>query len=169
MRAKLKEIKEGMRKRVHEPPSRQGSNGLARWSKAGSNYHAVPPPTFACSVRSASMFVDLWQRSLRRLQPGSTSDTMAREKDRKLSRVNGCLLPRSSIQYWPSDPLPRQTPEVGAVCGNPCPYGSERGRVQQWTSLPRSNSLTSAVPAPTRLTGSSLPFLGGSSADVSDS
>ena len=91
MRAKLKEIKEGLRKRMHEPPYRQGQ-WLGQVVQGWFNYHAVPT-----NIRVLSAFrfnvVDLWQRSAPAAQPGRTS---RHGKGSKVSRVNGCLLPRSS-------------------------------------------------------------------------
>ena len=59
----------------------------------------------------------------------------------------------------------RQTPEVGAVCGNPARTDLSGGRSAM--DVPTAiEPLTSAVQAPARLTGSSLPFLVG---DVGDS
>jgi group II intron reverse transcriptase/maturase len=62
--AKLKDIKEGLRKRMHEPLARQGKwlgQVVAGWF----NYHAVPT-----NSRTLGAFryhvVDLWRRALRR-------------------------------------------------------------------------------------------------------
>ncbi len=64
VRAKLKDIKEGLRKRMHEPLARQGKwlgQVVAGWF----NYHAVPT-----NSRTLGAFryhvVDLWRRALRR-------------------------------------------------------------------------------------------------------
>src|SRR5580700_478722 len=85
-------------------------NGLARWSKAGSTTTPCPP-TFACSVRSASV-VDLWQRSLRRR---SQTDVTTWERIESLARE--WLPPPKILHPWPSDRFrvkhPRWEPYAG--------------------------------------------------------
>ena len=119
MRAKLKEIKEGLRKRRHEPPSRQGQ-WLGQVVQGWFNYHAAPT-----NIRVLSAFrfnvVDLWRRSLRRL----ARRTSRHGKGSKVSRVNGCLLPRSSIRGRLT--ASASNTRGGSRMRESRPYGSERG------------------------------------------
>ena len=64
VRAKLKDIKEGLRKRMHQPLARQGKwlgQVVAGWF----NYHAVPTNSRALGAFRHHV-VDLWRRALRR-------------------------------------------------------------------------------------------------------
>src|SRR5580704_110780 len=95
-------------------------NGLARWSKAGST--TTPrPPTFACSVRSASML----STSGGARSGGAARRTSRHGKGSKASRVNGCLLPRSSIRGRPT--ASASNTRGGSRMREARPYGSERG------------------------------------------
>ena len=106
---------------MHEPPSRQGQ-WLGQVVQGWFNYHAVPT-----NIRVLSAFrfnvVDLWQRSLRRR---SQKDVTTWERIESLARE--WLPPPKILHPWPSGPLPRQTPEVGAVCGNPARTDLSGGR-----------------------------------------
>ena len=110
MRAKLKEIKEGLRKRMHEPPSRQGQ-WLGQVVQGWFNYHAVPT-----NIRVLSAFrfnvVDLWRRSLRRR---SQKDVTTWERIESLARE--WLPPPKILHPWPSDRFrvkhPRWEPYAG--------------------------------------------------------
>ena len=110
MRAKLKEIKEGLRKRRHEPPSRQGQ-WLGQVVQGWFNYHAVPTNF---RVLSAFRFnvVDLWRRSLRRR---SQKDVTTWERIESLARE--WLPPPKILHPWPSDRFrvkhPRWEPYAG--------------------------------------------------------
>ena len=64
MRAKLKEVKEGLRLRRHQPLERQGQ-WLAQVVKGWFNYHAVPTNSRALSAFRHHV-VDLWRRALLR-------------------------------------------------------------------------------------------------------
>ena len=64
VRTKLKNIKEGLRKRLHEPLARQGQ-WLGQVVKGWYNYHAVPTNSRALGAFRYPV-VDLWRRSLRR-------------------------------------------------------------------------------------------------------
>ena len=96
MRAKLKEIKEGLRKRMHEPLSRQGK-WLGQVVQGWFNYHAVPTNF---RVLSAFRFnvVDLWRRSLGRR---SQKDVTTWERIESLARE--WLPPPKILHPWPSD------------------------------------------------------------------
>ena len=110
MRAKLKEIKEGLRKRMHEPLSRQGK-WLGQVVQGWFNYHAVPT-----NIRVLSAFrfnvVDLWRRSLRRR---SQKDVTTWERIERLARE--WLPPPKILHPWPSDRFrvkhPRWEPYAG--------------------------------------------------------
>ena len=110
MRAKLKEIKEGLRKRMHEPLSRQGK-WLGQVVQGWFNYHAVPTNF---RVLSAFRFhvVDLWRRSLRRR---SQKDVTTWERIESLARE--WLPPPKILHPWPSDRFrvkhPRWEPYAG--------------------------------------------------------
>jgi len=64
VRAKLKDIKEGLRKRMHQPLARQGQ-WLGRVVQGWFNYHAVPTNSRALGAFRYHV-VDLWRRALRR-------------------------------------------------------------------------------------------------------
>ena len=110
MRAKLKEIKEGLRKRMHEPLSRQGK-WLGQVVQGWFNYHAVPTNF---RVLSAFRFnvVDLWRRSLGRR---SQKDVTTWERIESLARE--WLPPPKILHPWPSDRFrvkhPRWEPYAG--------------------------------------------------------
>src|SRR6516165_96871 len=95
-------------------------NGLARWSKAGSTTTPCPP-TFACSVRSASML----STSGGARSGGAGRRTSRHGKGSKVSRVNGCLLPRSSIRGRLT--ASASNTRGGSRMRESRPYGSERG------------------------------------------
>ena len=95
MRAKLLEIKEELRQRMHEPIPEQG--GWLRQVVAGFfNYHAVPTNSDALEAFRYYVTV-LWHRSLRRR---SQKDTMNWERIGKLADD---WLPRPRVLHpWPS-------------------------------------------------------------------
>src|ERR1700734_140770 len=95
-------------------------NGLARWSKAGSTTTPCPP-TFACSVRSALML----STSGGARSGGAARRTSRHGKGSKVSRVNGCLLPRSSIRGRLT--ASASNTRGGSRMREARPYGSERG------------------------------------------
>jgi len=64
MRAKLKDIKEGLRKRMHETLARQGK-WLGQVVQGWFNYHAVPTNSHALGAFRHHV-VGLWRRTLRR-------------------------------------------------------------------------------------------------------
>jgi RNA-directed DNA polymerase len=96
MRAKLREIKEELRRRMHEPIPEQGK--WLRQVVAGFfNYHAVPTNSDALVAFRYYVTV-LWHRSLRRR---SQKDAMSWERT---GRLAGDWLPRPRILHpWPSD------------------------------------------------------------------
>jgi group II intron reverse transcriptase/maturase len=94
MRAKLREIKEQLRKRMHEPISEQG-----RWLKQVVTgffaYHAVPTNAKALSA-FRHYVTDRWRRTLRRR---SQKDGMTWERIRKIADA---WLPQPRILHpWP--------------------------------------------------------------------
>jgi RNA-directed DNA polymerase len=94
MRMRLKDIKEELRRRRHQPIPEQGK-WLAQVVRGYFAYHAVP--TNSASIRAFRHYVvDLWRRSLsRRSQKGGI--TWARIK-----QIADDLLPRAKILHpWP--------------------------------------------------------------------
>jgi RNA-directed DNA polymerase len=94
MRAKLQEIKQALRRRVHQPIPQQGQ-WLRQVITGYFNYHAVPT-----NGRALATFrfyaIDLWRRTLRRRS----------QKDRtawtRIERLANDFLPRSRILHpWP--------------------------------------------------------------------
>src|SRR3984885_5036708 len=79
------------------------------------------PPTFACSVRSASML----STSGGARAGGVARRTSRHGKGSKVSRVNGCLLPRSSIRGRLT--ASASNTRGGSRMRESRPYGSERG------------------------------------------
>ena len=115
MQAKLTEIKEELRRRMHQSIPQQG-----RWLRqvvtGYYNYHAVPTNSRALEAFHYHV-IDLWRRTLRRRsqKDGSTWE--------RIARIANDWLPKPRILHpWPpplaAATLCRQTPEVGAVCGN---------------------------------------------------
>ena len=110
MRAKLKEVKEGLRQRRHHAVPDQG-RWLREIVQGVFAYHAVPTNIEAVSAFRYHV-VNLWQRALRRRSQtdGTTWQRMA-------------MIARDFLPAPPHPPslaspaLRRQTPEVGAVCG----------------------------------------------------
>jgi len=96
MRAKLREIKEELRQRMHEPIPEQG-----KWLKqvvtGFFNYHAVPTNSTALEAFRYYVTV-LWHRSLRRR---SQKDAVNWER---MGKMADDWLPRPRILHpWPSD------------------------------------------------------------------
>ena len=94
MRAKLKEIREELRRRMHECITQQGQ-WLARVVRGYFNYHAVPT-----NAKSMGAFrhhvIDLWRRTLKRRS----------QKDRitwaRAARLAADFLPAARILHpWP--------------------------------------------------------------------
>ena len=94
MRAKLKAIKQELRRRMHQPIPVQGK-WLRQVVKGYFNYHAVPTNSRALSA--FRFFVtELWQRSLRRR---SQKDGMTWERITRLA--NDCLPKPLILHPWP--------------------------------------------------------------------
>jgi hypothetical protein len=94
MQAKLKQIKEALRKRMHEPIPVQG-HWLRQVVRGYFAYHAVPS-----NSRTLGAFrhhvTDLWRRTLRRR---SQKDAMTWERMRRIA--NAWLLPPRILHPWP--------------------------------------------------------------------
>jgi RNA-directed DNA polymerase len=94
MRAKLQEIKQGLRRRMHRPIPEQG-----KWLKqvvtGYFNYHAVP--TNGRALATFRFFIsDLWRRTLRRR---SQKDRMSWQR---IERLANDFLPKPRILHpWP--------------------------------------------------------------------
>jgi RNA-directed DNA polymerase len=94
-RAKLKEVKEELRRRMHQPILEQGK-WLSRVVKGFFNYHAVPTNGPALAAFRDSI-ADLWQRALRR-----RSQTAGKTWSRMAKLVDD-LLPKPFIRHpWPN-------------------------------------------------------------------
>ena len=127
MQTKLKEVKEEMRWRRHQPVPEQGK-WLGQVVRGFFAYHAVPTSTRALNAFHHRV-LDLWRRSLKRR---SQRDRTTRERIAKLAD-----------DFLPKTPYPsslafhavcRHSPEVGAEClmgparivrgalSNECPY-----------------------------------------------
>jgi group II intron reverse transcriptase/maturase len=94
MRARLKDIKEELRRRRHQPISEQGK-WLAQVVRGYFAYHAVP--TNLASIQAFRHYVvDLWRRSLsRRSQKGGITWE-------RIKQIADDLLPRAKILHpWP--------------------------------------------------------------------
>ncbi len=129
MRAKLKMIKEEMRRRMHQPIPEQGK-WLGQVVNGYFNYHAVPTNGRALHVFRHHV-TDLWRRTLRRRS----------QKDRIIvgtdDAAGGRLAPKANHPSSLAErSLRRHTPEVGAVCGKAARTVLCGGRAIKRTSLP---------------------------------
>ena len=111
MRVKLGEIKEELRRRMHQPIPEQG-----RWLRqvvtGFFNYHAVP--TNSAALGAFHHYVtDLWRRSLQRRSQKNHDDMGA---DEEVGRRLASKTPHPSSLAERS--LRRQAPEVRAGCPN---------------------------------------------------
>jgi RNA-directed DNA polymerase len=96
VRAKLKEVKEELRRRMHQPIPEQGK-WLSRIVTGYFNYHAVPTNRPALVV-FRDRITDLWRRTLRRRsqKDGLTWDRMAKLVDD--------FLPKPLLRHpWPNE------------------------------------------------------------------
>ena len=119
MQAKLRMIKEELRRRMHQPIPEQGQ-WLRQVVRGYFNYHAVPTNARALNVFRHHV-TDLWRRTLRRRS----------QKDRtswaRMTTLADDWLPKPSILHpWPACALPSHTQGGSRVpeCG---PLGSVRG------------------------------------------
>ena len=110
MQAKLAEIKEELRRRMHLPIPEQGK-WLRQVVTGFFNYHAVPT-NFSALAAIRAHVMDLWRRALRRR---SQKDRTTWDRIRKLA---GDCLPKPRILHpWPRDRFavkhPRWEPYAG--------------------------------------------------------
>jgi RNA-directed DNA polymerase len=121
MRAKLREIKESMRRRMHQPIPEQGK-WLRQVVRGYFNYHAVPTNAHALAVFRHHV-TDLWRRTLRRR---SQKDRMTWERMTQL--VSGWLPEPIILHPWPSDRFavthPRWEPYAGKPLVRLCAGGA---------------------------------------------
>jgi group II intron reverse transcriptase/maturase len=122
VQAKLAEIKEELRHRMHQPIPEQG-RWLAQVVSGFFNYHAVPT-NFRALQAFRDHVRDLWRRSLRRR---SQRDRMTFERMKKLAND---WLPRPRILHpWPSDRFavkhPRWEPYAGIPPVRICAGGAQ--------------------------------------------
>ena len=121
MRAKLREIKEAMRRRMHQPIPEQGK-WLRQVVRGYFNYHAVPTNAPALAVFRHHV-TDLWRRTLRRR---SQKDRMTWER---MTQLVSDWLPEPIILHpWPSDRFavthPRWEPYAGKPLVRLCAGGA---------------------------------------------
>jgi hypothetical protein len=122
MRARLRAVKEALRRRMHQPISVQG-RWLAQVVGGYAVYHAVP--TNIEAVRAFRHYVtDLWRRALRRRSQKDGS-TWAR-----VSRLADDFLPRSrTLHPWPSERFavkhPRWEPSARIGLARICAGGAQ--------------------------------------------
>jgi group II intron reverse transcriptase/maturase len=112
MRAKLQEIKQEMRRRMHQPIPEQGK-WLGQVVRGYFNYHAVPTNGRALEV-FRHLVTDLWRRTLRRRS----------QKDRmtwaRMTQLVDDWLPKSIILHpWPSDRFAVTHPRWEPYAGKP--------------------------------------------------
>ena len=106
-----KEIKEELRRRMHQPIPEQGK-WLRQVVSGYFNYHAVPTNSRALGAFRHHV-TDLWRRTLRRRSQKDGHDLGADDE------AGRRLAPQTAHPSSLAEPtLRRQTPEVGAVCGN---------------------------------------------------
>src|SRR5688572_3525441 len=123
MRAKLQEIKQKLRRRMHQPIPEQGK-WLGRVIRGYFNYHAVPSNGRALEVFRHHV-TDLWRRALRRRS----------QKDRmtwaRMTQLMDAWVPKPLILHpWPSDRFavthPRWEPYAGKPPVRFCAGGAQR-------------------------------------------
>jgi group II intron reverse transcriptase/maturase len=112
MRAKLQEIKQELRLRMHWPIPEQGK-WLGRVVRGYFNYHAVPTNGRALEVFRHHV-TDLWRRTLRRRS----------QKDRitwtRMTHLVNAWLPKPNILHpWPSDRFAVTHPRWEPYAGKP--------------------------------------------------
>jgi len=112
MTAKLKEIKEEMRRRRHQPIPEQG-RWLRQVVSGFFNYHAVPT-NFRALAAFRSYATRLWRRALRRRS----------QKDRfswaRIEKLADDWLPKPRILHpWPSDRFAVNHPRWEPYAGKP--------------------------------------------------
>ncbi len=112
MRAKLKQVKEGLRRRMHRTIAEQG-RWLGQVVAGYFNYFAVPTNDRAPSAFRYHI-LDLWRRSLRRR---SQKDGTTWERIDLLARE---FLPKSRVLHpWPSDRFAVKHPRWEPYAGKP--------------------------------------------------
>ena len=112
MQAKLRKIKETLRRCMHQPIPEQG-NWLERVVRGYFNYHAVPTNALALDVFRHHV-TDLWRRTLRRRS----------QKDRitwaRMTQLVDAWLPKPIILHpWPSDRFAVTHPRWEPYAGKP--------------------------------------------------
>jgi group II intron reverse transcriptase/maturase len=112
MRDKLREIKEGLRRRRHRPIPEQGQ-WLNRVVKGYFAYHAVPTNARAPQAFRAHV-IDHWRRSLKRRSQRDKSSWA------RITRLANDWLPRAQILHpWPNQRFAVKHPRQEPYAGNP--------------------------------------------------
>ena len=144
MQAKLQEIKEELRRRMHQPIPEQGA-WLRQVVTGFFAYHAVPTNSAALSAFRYHTTV-IWRRALRRR---SQKDRMTWERMTKLADD---WLPKPRILHpWPNSGSPSNT-RGGSRMREFRSYGSVRGALSNGRpyreSEPTPSSVSDRVAAP---------------------
>src|SRR5207247_3586235 len=129
MRAKLRQIKQELHTRMHDPVPRTGE-WLKSVVQGYFNYHAVPG-----NLESLAAFrnrtLGLWWRTLRR-----RSQKHRLSWTRMLTLAQRWLPPPRALHPYPADrfagSLRRQSSEIRTGCANERPSGSGRGVPGNW-------------------------------------
>ena len=111
MRAKLTEIKEELRRRMHQPIPEQGQ-WLAQVVRGFFAYHAVPTNFPALRAFRHHVTVSGCARY------GVAARRIARRGSGSRRSLDDYLPQPRILHPWPQHALRRHTPKVGAVCGN---------------------------------------------------
>ena len=112
MRAKLKEIKEGLRQRLHQPILEQG-RWLARVVTGYFNYFAVPTNDRALSAFRYQV-IEHWRRTLRRRSQADRSPWQ------RIAQLAHDFLPKPRILHpWPSARFAVRHPRWEPYAGKP--------------------------------------------------
>src|SRR6516164_588621 len=133
MLAKLRKIKETLRRCMHRPIPEQGK-WLGQVLRGYFNYHAVPTNARALRVFRHHV-TDLWRRTLRRR---SQKDRMTWER---MTQLVNDWLPKPNILSLAKRSLCRHTPKVGAVCGKVARTVLCGGRALKRASLPLQTAI----------------------------
>ena len=112
MQAKLRMIKDELRRRMHQPIPKQG-RWLGRVVRGYFNYHAVPTNARALDVFRHHV-TDLWRRTLRRR---SQKDRLTWER---MTQLADAWLPKPIILHpWPSERFAVTHPRWEPYAGKP--------------------------------------------------
>jgi hypothetical protein len=139
MRTKLSAIKEGLRRRMHQPIPEQG-RWLAQVMRGFFAYHAVPT-NFPALRAFRHHVTHLW---LRTLQRRSQKDRTTWER---IAKIAADYLPQpTTLHPMAARAFCRHTPKVGAACGNSARAVLCGGR--SVTAVPTANAFAISAACP---------------------